>query len=172
MSLGQTQPLNKNEYQESSWGYRAADRPARKSWQPYRHLWSDCLQKIWEPRRLTTLRAFTACYRDSFTFLLQNEGGKDVACFALLIMWNVYQVCEISKNVCFFIPCGFLLCSRLSPLVLLCFCFFCGSWGAQSVQRESTVSTVRNRASISGRGKVLLYSRVSGSFLGRVRPSV
>jgi hypothetical protein len=23
---------------------------------------------MWEPRRLTTLRAFTACYRDSFTF--------------------------------------------------------------------------------------------------------
>jgi hypothetical protein len=23
--------------------------------------------KMWEPRRLTTLRAFTACYRDSFT---------------------------------------------------------------------------------------------------------
>jgi hypothetical protein len=24
--------------------------------------------KMWEPRRLTTLRASTACYRDSFTF--------------------------------------------------------------------------------------------------------
>jgi hypothetical protein len=24
--------------------------------------------KMWEPRRLTTLWAFTACYRDSFTF--------------------------------------------------------------------------------------------------------
>jgi hypothetical protein len=23
---------------------------------------------MWEPRRLTTLRAFTVCYRDSFTF--------------------------------------------------------------------------------------------------------
>jgi hypothetical protein len=26
------------------------------------------VSKIWEPRRLTTLCAFTACYRDSFTF--------------------------------------------------------------------------------------------------------
>jgi hypothetical protein len=26
--------------------------------------------KKWEPRRLTTLWAFTACYRDSFTFLI------------------------------------------------------------------------------------------------------
>jgi hypothetical protein len=25
---------------------------------------------MWEPRRLTTLRASTACYRDSFTFTL------------------------------------------------------------------------------------------------------
>jgi hypothetical protein len=25
--------------------------------------------KMWEPRLLTTLRAFTACYRDSFTFI-------------------------------------------------------------------------------------------------------
>jgi hypothetical protein len=25
---------------------------------------------MWEPRRVTTLWAFTACYRDSFTFLL------------------------------------------------------------------------------------------------------
>jgi hypothetical protein len=27
------------------------------------------LVKIWEPRRLTTLWASTACYRDSFTFI-------------------------------------------------------------------------------------------------------
>jgi hypothetical protein len=26
------------------------------------------VQKMWEPRRLTTLWAFTACYRDSFAF--------------------------------------------------------------------------------------------------------
>jgi hypothetical protein len=28
---------------------------------------------MWEPRRLTTLWAFTACYRDSFTFLPRPE---------------------------------------------------------------------------------------------------
>jgi hypothetical protein len=28
------------------------------------------VQKMWEPRRLTTLWAFTACYRDNFTFYL------------------------------------------------------------------------------------------------------
>jgi hypothetical protein len=28
------------------------------------------VKKMWEPRRLTTLRAFTACYSDSFTLRL------------------------------------------------------------------------------------------------------
>jgi hypothetical protein len=37
------------------------------------------VQKMWEPRRLTTLWAFTACYRDSFTFffLLQRHSYTD-----------------------------------------------------------------------------------------------
>jgi hypothetical protein len=35
-------------------------------WQPHHHLWADCLEKMWEPRRLTTLWASTACYSDSF----------------------------------------------------------------------------------------------------------
>jgi hypothetical protein len=32
------------------------------------NLTANCLEKMWEPRRLTTLWAFAACYRDSFTF--------------------------------------------------------------------------------------------------------
>jgi hypothetical protein len=36
--------------------------------QENKFLWADCLDKMWEPRRLTTLWAFRACYRDSFTF--------------------------------------------------------------------------------------------------------
>jgi hypothetical protein len=42
-------------------------RPARKAG----NLTAICepiVQKMWEPRRLTSLRAFTACYRDSFFF--------------------------------------------------------------------------------------------------------
>jgi hypothetical protein len=34
------------------------------------HLWANCLEKVWEPRHLTTLWALMACYRDSFTFYL------------------------------------------------------------------------------------------------------
>jgi hypothetical protein len=38
------------------------------------------VQKTWEPRRLTTLWAFTACYRDSFTSPFQHEHtyGKNI----------------------------------------------------------------------------------------------
>jgi hypothetical protein len=35
---------------------------------------------MWKPRRLTTLWAFTACYRDSFTLFLHTKvgfGGKE-----------------------------------------------------------------------------------------------
>jgi hypothetical protein len=52
---------NRNEYQESSWGLRAG---SSKGWEPYRNLWADCLKKMWEPRRLRTLWASTASYRE------------------------------------------------------------------------------------------------------------
>jgi hypothetical protein len=55
---------NRNEYQESSWG---KGRPAHKA----DNLTAICeptAYKMWEPRRLTTLWASTACYRDSFAF--------------------------------------------------------------------------------------------------------
>jgi hypothetical protein len=51
---------NRNEYQESSWGHKAAD---VYGWQHHLHLWADCLENV-EPRRLTTLWASTVCYRD------------------------------------------------------------------------------------------------------------
>jgi hypothetical protein len=31
------------------------------------------VQKMWDPRRLTTLWAYTACYRDSFTFFSMRK---------------------------------------------------------------------------------------------------
>jgi hypothetical protein len=43
---------------------------------PYSHLWADCVEKMWEPRHLTTLQASMACYRDSFTFNLQPSVGR------------------------------------------------------------------------------------------------
>jgi hypothetical protein len=66
-AVGSTQPLREMSNRNLPAGKREAG-----AWgsQPYRHLWADCLKKICEPRRLTTLWASTACYSDSFTFLL------------------------------------------------------------------------------------------------------
>jgi hypothetical protein len=56
---------NRNENQESSWG---KGQPARKA----DNLTAICepiVWKMWEPRCITNLWTFTACYSDSFTFL-------------------------------------------------------------------------------------------------------
>jgi hypothetical protein len=42
-------------------------RPVRKA-EKLTAICEPTVQKMWEPRRLTTLWAFTACYMDSFTF--------------------------------------------------------------------------------------------------------
>jgi hypothetical protein len=56
---------NRNEYQESSWGVKG--RPAHKA-DKLTAICEPIVSKMWEPRRLTTLWAFTACYMDNFTF--------------------------------------------------------------------------------------------------------
>jgi hypothetical protein len=71
MALGSTQPLTEmsgTEYRESSWAFlRGKGQPTRRA----DNLTAICepiVCKMWDPRRLTTLWASTACYRDSFTF--------------------------------------------------------------------------------------------------------
>jgi hypothetical protein len=64
MTLGQTQPLTEMSTRNLPGG---KGRPARKA----DNLTAICepiVYKMWEPRRLTILWAFTACYRDTFTF--------------------------------------------------------------------------------------------------------
>jgi hypothetical protein len=64
MALGSTQPLTEMSTRNLP-GFKG--RPARKA----DNLTAICepvVYKMWEPRRLTTLCASTACYRDSFTF--------------------------------------------------------------------------------------------------------
>jgi hypothetical protein len=63
IALRSTQLLTKNEYHESSWGGRG--RPVRKA-DNFTAICEPIVYKMWEPLRLTTLWAFTACYRDSF----------------------------------------------------------------------------------------------------------
>jgi hypothetical protein len=61
---GSTQPLTK---------ISTKNLPGGKRWQARKadNLTTICeliVQKMWEPRHLITLWAFTACYRDRFTF--------------------------------------------------------------------------------------------------------
>jgi hypothetical protein len=66
MALGSTQPLTEISTRNLPGG---KGRPVRKA----DNLTAICepiVQKMWEPRRLTTLWASTACYRDSFTFFM------------------------------------------------------------------------------------------------------
>jgi hypothetical protein len=62
MALGSTQPLIEMSTKNRLGGKR---RWARK----VDNINVKCKPKICEPRRLTILWVFTACYRDSFTFL-------------------------------------------------------------------------------------------------------
>jgi hypothetical protein len=63
MVLGSTQPLTemstRNVPGGKNWPARRADNLAA--------ICEPNVYKIWEPQRLATLRASTACYRDSFT---------------------------------------------------------------------------------------------------------
>jgi hypothetical protein len=62
MALGSTQPLTEISTRNLPGG---KGRPARKA----DNLTAICepiVEKMWEPRRLTTLWASTACYRESF----------------------------------------------------------------------------------------------------------
>jgi hypothetical protein len=64
MALGSTQPLTEMSTRNHPGG---KERPAREA----DNLTAICeplFRKMWEPRRLTTVWAFTAFYRDGFTF--------------------------------------------------------------------------------------------------------
>jgi hypothetical protein len=66
MALGSIHPLTEMSTRILPGG---KGRPARKA----DNLTAICeliFYKMWEPRRLTTLWASTACYRDSFTFFI------------------------------------------------------------------------------------------------------
>jgi hypothetical protein len=68
--LGSTQPLTEMSTSNLPGG---KGRPAHKA----DNLTAICeltLWKMWEPRRLTNLWAFRACYRDIFTFFFTGQG--------------------------------------------------------------------------------------------------
>jgi hypothetical protein len=69
MSLGSTQPLTEMRTRNLPGG---KGRPARSA-DNLAAICESVVQKMWEPRRLTTLRAIMVCYRDSFTFFYIQE---------------------------------------------------------------------------------------------------
>jgi hypothetical protein len=65
MALESTQPLTEMTTRKCSWGVKVL--PARKA--DYLTAICETIVYMWELRHLTILWAFTACYKDSFTFL-------------------------------------------------------------------------------------------------------
>jgi hypothetical protein len=64
MALESTQPLTEKSTSNLPWG---KGRPAREA-DNFTAICEPIVYKMWEPRRFKTLWAFTASYRDSFTF--------------------------------------------------------------------------------------------------------
>jgi hypothetical protein len=79
MALGSTKPLTEMSARNLPGG---KGRPACKA----DNLTAICeptVWKIWEPRCLTTVWAFTVCYRDSFTFL-----HFGICCLKIIVTWQ------------------------------------------------------------------------------------
>jgi hypothetical protein len=90
MTLGLTQPLTEMSTRNFPGG---KVRPARKA-DNFIAVCESIVHKMWEPRRLTTIWASTACYRDSFTFF---------TCKPILCYDGVCRI-HIQGNLCL-VPC-------------------------------------------------------------------
>jgi hypothetical protein len=78
MALGSTQPPTEMSTRNLPGG---KGRPARGAV----NLTAICepiFSKMWDPRRLTNLWAFMACYRDSFTFLPYENADMDYTLYS------------------------------------------------------------------------------------------
>jgi hypothetical protein len=98
-----TPHFEQNEYRESSWGVKGGQRVRLT---PHSHLWADCLDRMWEPRRLTTLWASTAYYSDSFTSTFYPSAlFQQVFWFSNGHWTKVCQITEIVTPCCVFLTC-------------------------------------------------------------------
>jgi hypothetical protein len=105
MALGSTQPLTEMSIMNlpggKGWLVREADN--------HTAICEPTVWKIWEPRCLTTLWAFTACYMDSFTFTcvlcrIRDDGQRSetqYSCIKYTIFWNV-MLCSLLDAYCSF----------------------------------------------------------------------
>jgi hypothetical protein len=99
MALGSSQPLTEMSTRNLP---GSKGRPARRADKLTAISEPDCLDKMWEPRRLTTLWVFTACYRDLY-----------LKCFGLI---GHHEVCKE--------PSSFIMCIVV-VIVVFSFCVGC-----------------------------------------------
>jgi hypothetical protein len=69
MALGSTQPLTEMSTRNI---LGVKGRPVRRA-DNLAAIYEQTVYKLWEPQRLTTLWASTACYRDTFTLYLLSD---------------------------------------------------------------------------------------------------
>jgi hypothetical protein len=91
MALGSTQPLTEMSTRNLR-GVVMGDRRVRLT---SRHLWADYLEKMWEPRRLTTLWIFTVFYRDSFILPYKHAWYMSTEYASCLEQVLTIIVCEL-----------------------------------------------------------------------------
>jgi hypothetical protein len=100
MALGSTQPLTEMSTKNHP-GVKGGRRVRLTTLTP-----SDCVDKVWEPRRLTTLWAFATFYKDSFTLPLNRIPDFFLPCALLFrfhkmfIIFNLVPAPGGEKRLC------------------------------------------------------------------------
>jgi hypothetical protein len=89
MAMGFTQPLTKMSTRKLPGGKGLS---ARKAWQPYRHLWANCLDNVGTLTCHSPM-ASTTCYGDSFAVFGYSYSGI-CTCFGQL--WICVRLCSTS----------------------------------------------------------------------------
>jgi hypothetical protein len=115
-ALGSTKPLTEMSTRNL---LGAKGRPARKA-DNLTAIYEPIVQKMWEPGRLTTLWAFTSCYRNTFTFTFRLHGAtcKKILLFRRSLLCNILN-CPIvlslflSKYYQHFVSYLYCVCSFL-----------------------------------------------------------
>jgi hypothetical protein len=98
---------------------------------PHRHLWARCLDTMWEPRRLTTLWASTACYRDRFTLPLPLSMPS--FCISMVPLLIIFVITVLNSNSRWLVTCIYRCRAHIYPnasgetpvnscMALVCYC--------------------------------------------------
>jgi hypothetical protein len=135
------------------------------------NLWAECLEKIWEPQRLTTLWASTACCGDNFTFfsLLQTLRLRKIVRYCTryeLYLFNYFSSClhfDFFFHLIYFSKSSASLCFIFSPdhSNVLPHCFLClwpSIWTWASNSPESFIATATKVSNCQRAARCLMWS--------------